>query len=720
MKSDLVDLKYFINVERSNEVKKQLVPTKLNNTYNHNSTLNEDKTENKTDLSEYEFNFNNRVYPKPLRLEEKSLDISNKKKDNSKPEKDEYSHNDLDNNNTFSNNYDNPKNEIISLPSNRRDFLQESYLTKIKASAENTFNEKSRQPWSTLVVDENTDLLNHIDKSKEDLANNEIEGKGDYYDNKAEKDIGNVNDINLGYYDYNKHSAIMPNQVRELNELLNENHLLKEENIILNNQNEEINNENLVLKERMEKLIQRMNEMGLIVEEYQYLMTKKGTFSGLLITNLHEFSIFPLNSNEVLLKKDSEKRLKFSYLLENFMQSRNPDDIQIIDSISNSYFNSIKNNNELQPQLNKLRSNTFISSSQEGGYKKKNLFNISNQYEIVNEMNINIVSNCENYVGQNITDNYEGRVENNNEEQSNNYNYNSSAPDNYYCQIVNLNTYNDNILINSIKDRFIELEYHNFTENKRRLEAIQKIFDTIYSSILIKKNSEQENLKNNTTNYLHLDLLTQSAFSENMNFANALKKLEELIKMFIGRLSYYKDINEEFIAQKAIEKLSVVRKEEALFYSNDLENLYNDIQNLVLMENELENYKLDNKKLLIEYTNISENFDNLSKDLEEYKIKIKSLQSEIESVRDHYDSSDNFNQVLRGSNLELRELKTKLKMEEEEKDNTRRNLMKCEEANKILKKELKEIKSNYEKLQVYYEEIKSNMNYSFNKVIFYF
>ena len=186
--------------------------------------------------------------------------------------------------------------------------------------------------------------------------------------------------------------------------------------------------------------------------------------------------------------------------------------------------------------------------------------------------------------------------------------------------------------------------------------------------------------------------------------------------MFLGRLSYYKDIAEEFNHNKAIDKLSIIRKEEALFFPNDLNNLFNEIQNLSLMENELENYKLDNKKLLIEYNTLAENFSNISKEVEDYKFKVADLEREIENVRiNNYNKTAYKNEIREGS-YDLNEFASKLQLVEEENLMLNRSLKKCEEANIFIKKELKESRVNYAKMNDYYKEIEMNMNDTYKKV----
>ena len=221
-------------------------------------------------------------------------------------------------------------------------------------------------------------------------------------------------------------------------------------------------------------------------------------------------------------------------------------------------------------------------------------------------------------------------------------------------------------------------------------------------------------MNNSNINYVQKELLSQSGFSDNLKNPCFLKKIEDLIKNFLGRLSYYKDLESELSNEKILDKLAVVRKEDGLIFPIDLDHIYNDIQNLVLIENELNNYKIDNKKLLLEFNNIMENFTNISCDMEIYKNKIAYLEKEIENVR--YQLSKKINHENDNRENKNDEYSGEMQKCYEENNSLRNKIALCEEANKLFKKEMKESRFKMEKMQKYCEEIKINKSNNFKQV----
>ena len=241
------------------------------------------------------------------------------------------------------------------------------------------------------------------------------------------------------------------------------------------------------------------------------------------------------------------------------------------------------------------------------------------------------------------------------------------------------------------------MEFYNFSENNRRFEAIYKLIDSIYEWVIDIKNLDKnillskKTMNNDAFNYELDDLIN----------SGSPKKIEELLRIFLIGLSNYSKNHQEFSNNKSIDILSVIRNEEALLFPNDIGNLYEKVQNLVLMENELENYILDNKKLLIEFSKLAEDFNRISKEVEEYKAKIEDLENEVTKVRSHY--ADNIRDRTlpeRRENDNELDFTKKIKNIEMEKLRLSRDLVKSEEENKYLKKELEESKNYLIKMKV--------------------
>ena len=680
-------------------------------------------------MSESDFSYNNRHLLMAIANDKGILDLSNKiqTKDYSRTDNEPNSIMDMENKDlTYNENLYNKHSRygILSQSTDRHVNIINRSRTKSESI------HRYRQTWSDLIVTAEKGFIipaqekNVIYNNKQRPNYIEIIDEYDEQENYNEKDYEENNNENYRVQTENTDRICdLINNAKEDNKILNENYLLKEDNYVLVSQNDQLRNDNSILKDRTEMLIQKLNNMDSILQEYQLVISKKDCFSNLLVTSANEFTLYStclketsknfhlkVEDSSKLLNEKSEKQLKLSYLLENFLQSRNPEEVQQLDSITDTYYNSLKNNPENNLLNIKERNLSSISNQMSFPepnqiiYKKKAFVRHNNDNQITKENDM-IIEPHIHYNEENI------------KEYSENVNNENGTVNETYFQTINLNHFNENSVINSLKDRFIELEYFNFTENKRKFEAVYNIIDSIYLWIINIKNNETVDNINNNPHSINLHKEKKSnVLSENHNDFSELKKIEDLIRMFLGRLSYYKDIAEEFNHNKAIDKLSIIRKEEALFFPNDMNNLFNEIQNLSLMENELENYKLDNKKLLIEYNTLAENFSNISKEVEDYKFKVADLEREIENVRiNNYNKTAYKNEIREGS-YDLNEFASKLQLVEEENLMLNRSLKKCEEANIFIKKELKESRVNYAKMNDYYKEIEMNMNDTYKKV----
>ena len=679
MKSELFDLKYQINVQRTIPQTKK-TSSKSNTLRNSNSRTIDEKNINRSATSEKDYspryvNFN---------LSNERFSHSNKKKEklnsntenviNENREK-------IDNLNCKNPNNYKTRHEILSLSSERRG----DNLSSLFKNNTDIKEEKKSEIWYDVSISFNTAFFIKGENKKQ--GHNEIK----IYKNNTLDNENEMKSLNNSYdekYIPNKNDKI----IKLMNDI-NDDKKLSHQNTFL--RNEELINENSILKERFLKLKQRLNDFESILKEYQLLINKRNSFNDLLEIRTNDFTVYDLRGNSREINKSPFKQ---GILHCKCMQLRNREDLTLNDSLNEDKYMTLRNNIDESKSM-------FLSKTSQKQLKepymivknKIGLFTQNNDYQISKETDISIdrhnLTTTLNRENKNNSRNIliEKNKEINELENSNENNFNN------YCHIINLNKYNENKVINSLKDRFIELEFYNFSENNRRFEAIYKLIDSIYEWVIDIKNLDKnillskKTMNNDAFNYELDDLIN----------SGSPKKIEELLRIFLIGLSNYSKNHQEFSNNKSIDILSVIRNEEALLFPNDIGNLYEKVQNLVLMENELENYILDNKKLLIEFSKLAEDFNRISKEVEEYKAKIEDLENEVTKVRSHY--ADNIRDRTlpeRRENDNELDFTKKIKNIEMEKLRLSRDLVKSEEENKYLKKELEESKNYLIKMKV--------------------
>lgn len=383
-------------------------------------------------------------------------------------------------------------------------------------------------------------------------------------------------------------------------------------------------NENRTLKEKLERLIKSLKEMEKLVESYSQLNTT--TFKHLYIDSNDNFSI---NKDYYYDNNGTDNR----YNINTPTIPRETD--------SNIYYN--KNNNEIISPIrtsieDRLGLNYHYNSNAEYNYN----YNINRDVSTYTD-NAEVYSRCAgvNDMRSYNTGNRYSFKANNNESvldidyhsriniELKGHNYLTYLNDNDKLTLLNIDydEIDDNI-VNSIKERFIELQYNNFLENKKRFGSVIIILDTLVKYFDIGGGNKESTLSHSRkgSNIVNdYDISTLSIEKD-----RSLKKLEDLIKKFINKTSNI--LQSQYNETEILKRLSTITQD-PLLSNEELDIIYKEIQNIESHSNELINLKLENKKVLIENKVLKNELNNINNSVEEYIHKMKVLEDDINLFR---------------------------------------------------------------------------------------
>lgn len=330
-----------------------------------------------------------------------------------------------------------------------------------------------------------------------------------------------------------------------------------------------MNQENKSLKDRYDRMITKMKLMEEIIKEYQTIIWQNSLFKNLKIEETILFSIIPniriekkgnfpclkgeniydlsnssnINDN-VELSQVLMKQKCFNQSESLWKKKGNEDLIKQINNEMNTEFKSLKKNNDLYS----LSNNLYITDITE-----KNKGNLhTNSFDYLN-LNNNSVKINRNFPSQeNIKPIFKKKL--------NAEDLNKEPCTKQKCEIQNaieLSIYSetqtiidlkkiDDELIVRLRERFLELQFFSFNENKKRIESLLQIQDSFLLIIFDIKEKYTKHIQTlqeeNNTNQLKImmeeDFINKTPFrefSEKSFFINTLHVILYLFRNWKNR-----------------------------------------------------------------------------------------------------------------------------------------------------------------------------------------
>lgn len=387
--------------------------------------------------------------------------------------------------------------------------------------------------------------------------------------------------------------------------------------------------------------------------------------------------------NEIIKQTSQKYSCKIEILKEENLKLRN--DLKIL----HKNFENLK----LKHEIVKKREN----KKQFMNLEKTSLVNLEILANFYNN-NSNSINNSINKTFKNLEIDYFNKITLHIENSFNNYN-SIYLKESSSIQCIDPDECTNETIIN-IKKKFIELQLENFVETKNLFDKTLNILNLFSKSISLYSNTQQEAVKENI-----VSSKLRSEFDNNSNSIinnielyyseeNVLnRKIEKLILKFKENINYAL-LNWKFDERSLVRKISNVlidtesnnfNKSNHLNKADEVEFLYQEIQNLGILNKEINTLKIENIKLTQEakfnekaLNNLNFNSEkvnlentNINKDLNIYKKEIlqkeeiiklkdktiKKLQEEINELinleSENFDDEENEETRIQTKSLKL-------------------------------------------------------------------
>ena len=288
--------------------------------------------------------------------------------------------------------------------------------------------------------------------------------------------------------------------------------------IVLNKKILSLKNENISLKDRCDRLISKLNTVEEIIREYQVIARQNSVFKNLRLHVVNNFSLFGnLRTDKKIMSTRNIKGDNISEELSN-LTSRINENNEISQSfLKHKILNQFENTNKNQLEKDVLK-NVHNDFSNESKNQKRNSEKIAfnnyynaislekplsgihaNSFDFLKMNNNKIKTNQlvdtgkQNNNRKIITEELQS-VNNESEEIQNAIEF-AILPDVINnINLTNLKKFDDEVIL-KMKERFIELQYFNFIENKKRIESLLQIQDNILNIIVEIKEKYNKNLQ---------------------------------------------------------------------------------------------------------------------------------------------------------------------------------------------------------------------------------
>lgn len=178
----------------------------------------------------------------------------------------------------------------------------------------------------------------------------------------------------------------------------------------------------------------------------------------------------------------------------------------------------------------------------------------------------------------------------------------------------------ESIMLNKIKERFVELEFTNYRENQKRANEVIQFLEIVKS--LLRNVNESQNLAN------------ENQIENNLKFSytleKAINKIEKTYSKLINFFSPLMNLSLAVIEKDLIKKISLV-VQDPILSNEEIEILYKEIQNVTLISNELAHVKVENKKIILDNEIYKNEICQINNTIDQYRKQIKLLEEGMEN-----------------------------------------------------------------------------------------